>query len=296
MQNFSLAKRERYAAWREETQTAINETISSYNWYWLLDPCALPDPPEPVKALESEYTVYPLYLNTYHEKAMLSGPILIPYVTQDAFVDWLFEIMETFPVGYLVQVSQGNDDELYEHLQNQIECVSPNGNRSLFRFYDPRILYAVTTCTDESALKRLLGPITHAHCWEHGRRAAIKAGDGTDHLYRCPGDIHYSDQFMEHIWKEVKIHTLIQLYGGAFASSHPDISFFEMYDLLEKTYLFLAENGFADMESFCLASAFTAAFPNCIWEEEFVIQAFSELPEKTTFADALGAIGEGRHG
>ena len=295
MKGFTLGKLEDYEEWRTATSGLYDQAGPDLRCYWVIDPCASPDLPGILDAVKPGENRIPLFLNTYREAVAKAGPTLVPYIPGSDFNNWLFNLLETAPAGYLVQVARGEEDGLYEHLQNLAECTGPDGKRAMFRFFDPRIMYAVTTFPYPTAAEQLLGPVLRLDGWEHGRRSAISAGDGEDHRYRCVAPIPYHQEFLDHIWKEVKIHTLIRFYAGSFAVSHPNAAYTDLYDDMETTYRFLEANGFTDVESFNQAAVFTAAYPSCIWENRDVIEAFAALPEKTAFTEAIGAIGEGSH-
>lgn len=202
MKHFTLAKRENYASWRIEIRNYLDETIREYDSYWIIDPSASAELPSVLWDIGHDLKPIPLYLNTYLEEVMWAGPIIIPYYPEHNLTNWLFNKIELLPIGYLIQINNGYKDELYEHLQNLIECISPNRNRALFRFYDPRIMFSICTYSDKMIMKQILGPIANLYGWEHGRRTAIRAGDGNDQLYRCLGEEIYNESFFHHIWRK----------------------------------------------------------------------------------------------
>jgi len=290
MENFTLAKHENYAEWYKTTRDFFDQASSTHSCYWIIDPCSSPELPAAIWELDPDANALPLYMNTYLEDVAQAGPMLIPYSRQSKLTAWLFQQMELRPLGYLVQAEKEDASELFEHLQNMLECTSPKGTKSLFRFYDPRVMYAVTTYNVDLAIEQLLGPVLYLHGWEYGRRTAIHAGDGTDHLFRCTGEVKYPEELFEHIWKEVKIHTSIEVLKDALSITYPNASFFDLYGELEKTYNYIMSYGFRDEQLFELAAAITADYSNNIWRDGRVTQILSERSERTTLIDVFGKI------
>jgi len=180
--------------------------------------------------------------------------------------------------------------------QNLTECISAKGKRTLFRYYDPRIMFAITTYHDEPIKKRILGPIEGLHGWEHGRRSQFTAGDGMDSGRRCTEEVVYPENFIDHIWMEVRIHTLLHVYSDSLAQSHPGALYPDVYDIMDNTYKFLNKHGFATKESFDLATAFAAEFPGSLWENEEIVQAVAQAKDKSSFEAALTSVLEDYYG
>lgn len=291
MENFTLAKHENYADWHKSTRDFFDQASHTDSCYWIIDPCSSPELPAAIWEIDPDTSALPLYMNTYLEDVVRAGPMLIPYSGQSKLTAWLFRQMEIRPLGYLVQAGKEQAAGLFEHFQNLLECISPKSTKSLFRFYDPRIMYAITTYPIELVKEQILGPVLNLCGWEHGRRVAILAGDGTDHFYRCAGIAKSPEALFEHIWEEVQIHTLIEELKDKFVTSHPSATFFELYDELEKVYKFIKENGYSDLASFKLAATITALYSNKFWNNEQVLHAFAMRKNEDTLSDVIESIG-----
>lgn len=287
MRKFTYGQHQNYADWRLDAQKYFDETSLTYNCYWLLDPCVLPGLQKTLWDIDPDIKAWPLFMNTYLEEVVQSGPLLVAYANTSKTTDWLFEQIALCPLGYLLLVDQSEDSSLFEHLQNLLECITPQGKTSLFRYYDPRIIYALTTYEDEAMLKQILGPALALYGWEHGRGSAFKAGDGIDHGFRCTEKIQYPEEMFDHIWREVKIHTLIERLSENFIETYPDASVLDIYDELEKVFRYLLSMDILDSESYELAGAITAYFSSAAWNDSRILEKFFGSSDKPTLNEIL---------
>ena len=287
MENFTLAKHENYAEWYKTTRDLFDQASSTHSCYWIIDPCSSPELPAAIWELDPDVNALPLYMNTYLEDVAKAGPMLIPYSRQSKLTAWLFQQMEIRPLGYLIQVEKEKASDLFEHFQNLLECTSPKGTKSLFRFYDPRVMYAITTYSEPTEVENITSPLLCLHGWEYGRRASIYARGKSDSGL-CPVYAARSVELLEHIWKEVKIHTMIGNLSEKFIVTYPGASFVDIYDELEQVFNYLSIMGISDQKSYELAGMITACSSKAAWDDQRVLEKFFGRPDNAPLSKTLG--------
>lgn len=91
-------------------------------------------------------------------------------------------------MGCLAEMAPGTFEEVFKHMQGQLEYRLDNGEVTLFRWYDPRTLYAMSTWFDlQTILPAFLGPVLRMHGWEPGRGTGFAFGDGKPLRRRSKG-------------------------------------------------------------------------------------------------------------
>lgn len=211
------------ALYREITaKTHKPEEASPPDWFWVIDACAHPELPGILWQLDSSPDACALYMSTFMEEAMQSGPWFMPCNVESSTTQWLFNQLEKVPLGFLLSVPRGGGDEMYEHLQNLLECTFSQAKNSqphekkagLFRFYDPRILYGLTTFYDSDYINLVKGPALSLHAWEPGRSIPLTNRYTTDQKNFCTGTPQLPKSLIDHLWKENQVHTIIATLDG----------------------------------------------------------------------------------
>ena len=198
-----------FSDWATTCLHAIDNPPKNLCWHLVVDPCANETLPNMLNAFAQKLKVWPLFLNTYDETVIPLGSQFIRCAPQSRFIKWCIGHMQENPIGILVLTEEAKSDELYEHLQNFFECVLPSRRKVLFRYYDPRLLYGFTTYSDKRPSQLLLGPSTQIKAWEPGRAVAVELAQQEDNGWRCSEELGLSDEFMDHLWAQTKIHTVI---------------------------------------------------------------------------------------
>ena len=170
-----------YKEWR----TGISaQTIRADDWKWcaIIDSASDPDLPGLLWAFQENAEMWPLFMNTMMHEISLKGPVFVVLRPHGKIADWLLTRAETSAVGILYAVAEGKEHDLFEHLQNLLETPLPDGGSGLLRFYDPRVLHALTRFPDKKWTRLVVGPAELLHAWEPGRAEAIELREGTPEI------------------------------------------------------------------------------------------------------------------
>ena len=176
----------------EEWRAMINERMMlkrGQKWCAVIDSASDPDLPALLWAFQEDADIWPLFMNTMMHEISLKGPIFVAFQPGEKIADWLLTRAETSPVGVLYAVAEGKENDLFEHLQNLLETPLPDGGTGLFRFFDPRVLHALTFFPDKRWTHLTVGPAETLHAWEPGRAEALELCEGTPEILReCPSE------------------------------------------------------------------------------------------------------------
>lgn len=162
-----------YSLWREKVETMLSDNSTEVEWHAVVDPNADGNMLSTLRQLFDSSDMFPLFMNTMNYESTKRGPWFININGEKKFIEWFFTQSANKPIGILYQAYCKENDRLYEHLQNLIECSLPGKRKGVFRFYDPRILYALCQCGDEKLKPTIVGPAVEVHAWEPGFEQAI---------------------------------------------------------------------------------------------------------------------------
>lgn len=176
----------------EEWRAGISERMnreSGQKWCAVIDSASHPDLPGLLWAFQENAEIWPLFMNTMMHEISLKGPIFVVIQPSGKIADWVLTRAETAPVGILYAIAEGKENDLFEHLQNLLETPLPDGGTGLFRFYDPRVLHALTCFPDKTWTRLAVGPAKSLHAWEPGRAEALELREGLPEILReCPSE------------------------------------------------------------------------------------------------------------
>lgn len=283
MGRISTPERENYPAWRSTMIDLIRNHPEDSALFWLLDSPAHPSLPGILWNLEPMPDALPLYMSSYYDEVVNSGPFLVQCKVDSPIMKWILQEAENRPLASLIHVDKSASDDLFDHLQNVLECMY-DGELTLFRFYDPRVLYGIQTSKDNKSITKILGPICRWDSWEPGRCVAIQLGNGLDSGYRCEGPLKYPDDFLQHIWDENNIHTLVAQLSHRFKEFSVN-TLQDSYKYIEDTYNFLSKYEFEDRESLTYGACIAAYHGKNIWNNTTVKEAFNKNCKIKTLVD-----------
>lgn len=276
-----------YSLWCYNVQQHIHNAPDHHRFFWLVDPCAHDGLPGLIWKLDPQPDAWPLYMNTYMEEVINSGPFMVPYRPDAEFTKWMFQELRLLPLGCLIEVEAASVHIAFEHLQNLLEALDGEGKTSIFRFYDPRITYGISTYQDQTVTPRLLGPVLHLDAWEPGRCVPVHLGNGIDSGIRSAGMESYDTAFFEHIWDEVTIHTIVGTLGHEPGMRLRTLPFPEAYSLLEQTARILSSYNYQDRESLVYGSSVSAWYGLGFWKKVEVQDALINRPVKAPLNEVL---------
>lgn len=286
----SINPRHSYADWRMNMLGLFSR--QEHEFYWILDACAHPDMPGILWKLEAEPQAYPLYMNTYREEVSSSGPYILPVRGGSRITEWVFAQSGKTALGCLAEIAPGTYPEVFEHLQGQLECRPDGGAAVLFRWYDPRMLYGLSTWPGlKKILARFMGPTLFLHAWEPGRCRHVICGPGSTPEYRSLEPEAYPESLFDHIWDEAMIHSIIGTLGHAPGRILRDMPLPQAYELGERAALALSAAGYNDRISLAYAVSLSARLGPGIWDEKRVIRALAERPARASLMEVLDEIG-----
>ena len=263
--NISAPPPEEYATWRSSLLQHIASS-EQHRFFWLVDSCAHDSLPGLIWQLDAQPDAWPLYMNTYLEESVNSGPFMVPYRHESGFTRWMLEELRLTPLGCLIEVEAVSVHAAFEHLQNCTECLDAENKRSIFRFYDPRILYGISTYQDITIKLRILGPVLRLFAWEPGRCVPVSLGNGLDSGKRNAGLESYDAAFFEHVWEETAIHSIIGTLGRESGMTLRAMPLPEAYSLVGQVAHILSLYGYNDRRSLAYGSSVTARRGLEIWE------------------------------
>lgn len=279
-----------YSQWRSTVERHIHAAPEDHQFFWLIDPCAHEDLPGIIRKLDPQADPWPLYMDTYLDEAKNSGPFMVPYRTDSEFTGWMLRELRALPLGSLIEVESASAHIAFEHFQNLLECLVAGGGQYLFRFYDPRILYAVSTYGDQTMMPRILGPALYLDAWEPGRCVPVRMGSGSDSGIRCSGMEEYEEHFIHHIWDEVDIHSIIGTLGREPGMILRSMPLPESYQLVSYVHTNLLRYGYQDKRSLAYGASVTARLGTEIWQQQSVIDAFEDRPPQAPIDEVFTSI------
>lgn len=278
-----------FADWCTDIFSQIKK--GEHEFCWIVDACAHPDLPDIFWELEDDPQAFTLYEGTSYDDDVESGPWMVPAGRHSAVSEWLFAQCEDVPVGCLAEMAPGTFEEVFKHMQGQLEYRLDNGEVTLFRWYDPRTLYAMSTWFDlQTILPAFLGPVLRMHGWEPGRGTGFAFGDGKPSRRRSKGKKSYPYSLIEHIWDEVMIHTIIGTLGLSQGETLRAMPLPEAYALGARTARALSDAGYDDRESLAFAMSVSARLGAGIWDRPEVIAALKERPAGASVSDVLSGL------
>jgi hypothetical protein len=167
---------EEYIGWKEHITSAMSQK-DSVSWFALVDPCSDERLPAMLWELDNNPGIIPLFMNTMVHDVSMAGPLFVPLSSGSPLTTWLLDKSEYIPLGCFYAVESAEADALFEHLQNLLECTLPNGNPGIFRFFDPRVLFAVSHYPDPAWMRSVAGQATAVYAWEPGCRKPVYFAD-----------------------------------------------------------------------------------------------------------------------
>lgn len=280
-----------YAAICQEMtpQPARPQEALPLEWFWVIDACAHPDIFEKVRQRDPSHDAWALYMNTFMEEAMQAGPWFMPYDLKSSFTSWLFSLMEEIPIGFLLSVQHGGGNEMYEHLQNILECTfsqsedsQQHENKSgLFRFYDPRILYGLTTFSQSEYVNLVKGPALSLHAWEPGRSVAV-THRSTPAQKNCRTDHpHLPESLIDHLWMENQIHTILSTLSGSPGDALRAMPLPKAYKYVEDIRIRLKSSPYSNNTDVAYLTAYSLLSPDEAWKdvlEKITLVRFLDCP------------------
>lgn len=279
-----------YGLWRYNIQQHIHNAPDHHRFFWLIDPCAHDELPGLIWKLDPQPDAWPLYMNTYMEEAINSGPFMAPYRPDSEFTKWMFQELRLLPLGCLIEVESASVHRAFEHLQNVLECMGESGKISIFRFYDPRIAYGINTYKEQNVTPRVLGPVLHLDAWEPGRCVPVRMGNGIDSGICSAGPEQYEGTLIYHIWDEVEIHSIIGTLGREPGIILRSLPLPEAYSFVAQVHTILLQYGYQDKRSLAYGASVTARLGMEIWQQPSVISAFQERPLQAPINEVFTSI------
>ena len=290
MSFLSMPKPQDYTAWQASLVKNIDNAPLEHVFFWLIDPCAHPELPELIWQLDPNPDAWPLYMNTYLEEAMNTGPFMLLYKKNSGLTGWLWREMWAAPLCCLVEAKKTQANELFQHFQNLLECKNPQGKSSIFRFYDPRLLYGISTYQDADVTRRILGPSLHMMGWEPGRQVPVHLGLGTDMGFRSEGLESYDEAFFEHLWDENRVHATIGTLGHKTGMKLRAMPLAEAYKLVEEVQRILWQYHYTDRYSLAYGSSVTARLGLAVWDRPDLRETLATRPMNAPLAEIMESL------
>ncbi|MDR3073504.1 MAG: DUF4123 domain-containing protein [Deltaproteobacteria bacterium] len=254
-----------HAAWKRLVAQEMAEK-SALNWFALADPCSDGRLPAILWELEDNAGILPLFMNTMLHEVSMAGPLFVPLRASSPLAGWILEESGRVPVGVIYGVEERASSALFEHLQNLLECRLPEGGSGLFRFFDPRVLYAVAGHQNPEWRRLLLGQAEVLHAWEPGcRRPVSLAGPGRaleEEGWEMRRDL------LEAIAHHTSPYAVIHWMDGGRGEALRAMPLPEAYAWVREIRDSLAELGWSSLRDFMTGASLCLQLGTNIFEEE----------------------------
>jgi len=270
----TLSYEEWQAGLYHKIMTSICDSASTElarDWFWVIDTCAHSELPDIFWKLDNSSSASPLYMNTYREEELRTGPWLIPCQLNSGASQWIFNQAQQIPLGFLVSTNKGTEDMLFEHFQNLLECsvryTDGSLKKILYRYYDPRVLYAIGTYCEQTRTVLIKGPARSLHAWDPGRQACINRYYTNDKLTIAPEQHTLTQAFLDTIFEKNKIHTVIGSLGGQTGELLRSKPLSEAYAYVSGIYSIIEDSTFNSVADLGFITAYALSSPDNRWEE-----------------------------
>ncbi|WP_163831906.1 DUF4123 domain-containing protein [Spartinivicinus ruber] len=192
--------------------------------YVLFDPAASESLPAELFLKEDQPDYQPLFMETEFAELVYASPYLVKVTEDSPFLDWCIEQAEAtnnhlFPIIYL---SSHSFETQLTHWRSLLKVNTPEGEPMLFRFADPRVLFAYLGASKPEQQQLLLGPVeglfiqAEANTWFSLNNAAaadfqlnpqltmpwLKLTDKQVEAFDIQAQLNLSWQMVEHLKEE----------------------------------------------------------------------------------------------
>jgi hypothetical protein len=149
----------------EVTCESIREAVAKApgTWYAILDACDAPNVLAFVDSLSQSQDSNPksdrLVQSMYSGKAAQQYRAIAPYLftLTPELLDWIVADLAGQPWGFLFH-AELDFKSARKHFRNFVTVLDPQGEKMLFRFYDPRVLKMFVESATEQENQAFFGP------------------------------------------------------------------------------------------------------------------------------------------
>ena len=160
--------------WREGLR---REMALGLSWYAVIDPACDQELPG-LLTHRDRAEIRPLFTDSMLHDGSLQCPLFVALQAGGKIADWLLTRAQYSAAGALYAVPDGMGDRLFEHLRHLSAPARSNGGPGHFRFYDPRVLHALSRFPDANFSRLAVGPARRVHAWDPGRAEAVVLHQG----------------------------------------------------------------------------------------------------------------------
>jgi hypothetical protein len=261
-------------------------------YYWIINAAAHPELPGRIWELADQPHAWPLYMNTYADEIRDDGPWFLPCLPFSPLSAWVFAHLETTPLAVLVRTQRKNHTLLFDHFQQLLECSyteseEDSTKKGIYRYYDPRILSAISNYPDRRPAQLVCGPALSLHAWEPGKAEPIVLERKTEEYIVCGGRHDLSHSFLSHLWEYNQPHTIIGTLAGAARKKIYSMPLPEAYAYVKSIRQMLQSSKYTTNPDIAFATALGLLTDDESWEdilEEVVLTRFPDCP---TLEEAL---------
>jgi hypothetical protein len=283
-----------YQDWAEDLQMqmAAKGDEEEILYYWIINAASHPELPGHIWKLTDQPHALPLYMNTYADEIRNDGPWFLPCLPFSPLSAWIFDHLETVPLAVLVKTQRKAHALLFDHFQELLECsyLAPEENspkKGIYRYYDPRILSAISEYPDKRPMMLVCGPALSLHAWEPGKSEPIIFERKIEEYLVCNGRHDLSHNFLSHLWEHNQPHTIIGTLSGDAGKKLRSMPLSEAYAYVKSMYQMLQSSKYTTNPDIAFATALSLLIDDESWEdilEEIVLTRFPDCP---TLEDAL---------
>lgn len=263
------------------------EQQKNYHWFWIIDGCAHPA----IQGLlqnEAAAEAWPLHMNTYMEDVRAAGPWFVRHAPGGKLGDWMLEHLEECPAGFLLKGTHGDEQMLFDHFQQLLECTMPDGGDGVFRYYDPRMLYGITTSGDMDMVKLVCGPACDIYAWEPGRAVPVNFTRRSQGYILCEEPPQLRQELLDHLWMEAQCHTIVSTLGGEIGEELRNRPLREAYGTVASIQAVMRRTRYRDNQDVALAVAYASHTGSQVPLQHVVVSILAgAYPPDQSFEDII---------
>ena len=278
---------EDHTGWKEHISQAMAEN-DGLAWYALVDPCSDKRLPAKLWELQDNPDIVPLFMNTVILESSMSGPLFVPLQASSPLTEWLLSESAHVPIGIFYGVEKSAASALFEHLQNLLECRLPGGAAGIFRFYDPRVLYAVVKGENDGWSNYVVGQAAVVHAWEPGCRQPL--------ILAAPGWVLEEEgrEIDQELLDDISIHTspyaVIASMRGERGEALRAMPLPEAYAYVRGVCDSIASMGIPYLQDFVVGTSLAMQLGSNIFADEYIRGIVMAREEKETLLDVMRRV------
>lgn len=276
-----------HSDWVDAVTSAMSRKDSA-SWFALVDPHADSRLPAILWELSDNPGAIPLFMNTLVHEVGMNGPLFVPLDPGGPIANWILAESATTPIGCVYSVNSDESDNLFEHLQNLLECTLPNGKPGIFRFFDPRVLFAVANYSDPLWMQYIIGQAASVYAWEPGcGKPVVYSGIGN--ILEKEG-LLINQGVLDAISEHTSPYAVISSTKGKYGDTLRAMPLHEAYCYVKSICDSISSLQIPYLSDFIAGTVIVMKLNNNIFEDDYIREIVAARKEDQTLVDALRLV------